>query len=278
MKDDLFPLTGFADEIHADLEIQLDTLARLNLQGLDLRTAYGKNVLLLDDDEVDEIGRQVALRGLRVQSIGSPVNKVRYQPERQAEELGKLRRAAEIARRLGTRRIRIFSPQTDEDGRSDAWPLVKEWMAEQVELAKEHDVVLLHENDGRFFGAYPANAKLLFDELGGPRFRAIFDFANTVLLGYRPMRDWFPWLLPHLDTIHVKDAIEVERRVVPAGEGDGELRETMSFLLANGWSGTLTLEPHAKIAAPEWGFSGEEAFERAVAALRGVLDEVGATA
>lgn len=264
-------LTGFGDEISPDLDVQLATLKRLDLEGLDLRTAFGKNVLMLTDDEVDEVGAKVSSYGLRVQSVSSPVNKVKYSEAGRGEELKKLERAADIAIRLGIQRIRIFSPETDPNGGSEAWPEVKAWMADQVALAKSKGVVLLHENDGHFFGAWPANSRLLLEEFSGPHFRAIFDFGNSVLIGCRTMRDWFPWLLPYVDTLHIKDAVADGHRFAASGEGDGEMVEAFRFLFSEGWAGPLTLEPHAQIAGPQGGFSGEESFEYAVNALRSVL-------
>lgn len=266
-------LTGFGDEISSDLDFQLATMKRIGVEGLDLRTAFGKNVLQLTDDEVDRVHEAVTRSGLRVQSVSSPVNKVQFSPQGHGEELKKLERAAAIANRLGIQRIRIFTPETDPEGTPAKWPEVRSWMADQVALAQSKDVILMHENDGRFFGAFPDNARMLLEDLACPNFRAIYDFGNSVLIGCKTMRDWFPWLLPYLDTLHIKDAVHDGHRFVAAGEGDGEMVEAFRFLFSEGWSGPLTLEPHAQVAGAQGGFSGEEAFEYSVNALRKVLVE-----
>jgi sugar phosphate isomerase/epimerase len=268
-----FSITGFGDEISPDLDVQLAALRRMGLEALDLRTAFGKNVLALTDTEVDEVADHVRDHGLRVQCIGSPVNKCPYTPEGREEQFRKLERAVAIAKCLGTSRIRVFTPETDPNGGSSAWPEVKAWVADQVALATSAGITLMHENDGRFFGAFPSNAKLLFEEFGGPSFRAVYDPGNAVLIGTRTMRDWFPWLLPHLDTVHIKDGRESEGKFVNAGEGDGEMVAMFRFLIGQGWNGPLTMEPHAKVAGSAGGFSGEELFGQAVDALRKVLDE-----
>lgn len=268
MREGPLPLTAFADEISPDLDTQVSTLQRLSVQGLDLRSVGGVNVLELSEEALIGVREACKTAGLSVQSVGSPVNKVRADESLREGELRKLQRAIHAAKALGVPRIRIFSPEGED------WGQIRPWMAEQVALAQSEDVVLIHENDARFYGAFPENAHRLFEEFGGPHFRAVFDFANTVLLGFRP-RDWFPWLLPHLDTLHIKDAKGAEGRIVPAGEGDGDIRETLAILLAEGWRGPLTLEPHLQAGGPYGGFSGEELFEVAVTALRKVLEEVG---
>lgn len=268
---DAWPRSAFADEISTELDEQVETLARLGIRGYDLRSIDDANVLHLSDPQVEEIVVACRNHGLHVQCIGSPVNKVALEDSTPEHELKRLTRAIEIAEICGTRRVRIFSPVSDD---TDA---VLAWIAPQVQLAAERNVVLLHENDARIFGAFPGGAAKLLETFGGPHFRAVFDFANTVLIGLRPFPDWFPWLLPHLDTLHIKDAIEAEGRVVPAGEGDGQIEQTLRYLAEGGWQGTLSFEPHLQIAGAFGGSSGTEGFERAVRALDAVLARVGGT-
>lgn len=268
------PITGFADEVSPNLDVQIATFKRLGLSGIDLRSIDGVNVLSLSDDTLNYLKEQSAKHGMPVQAIGSPVNKVDLTPENRESELAKMAKAIEIAEKLNVTRIRIFSPEVPRGQDEQMWPEVKAWMADQIALAEKAGVLLLHENDARFYGAYPENAKRLFAEFAGPSFQAAFDFANTVLIGYRAMDHWFPWILPYLDTLHIKDAVEREGKVVPAGEGEGQLLETMRFLKEKGWKGALTLEPHLQAAGPLGGYSGEQLFEVATNALRNVLAQV----
>ncbi|RYG38305.1 sugar phosphate isomerase/epimerase [bacterium] len=265
-------LTGFADEISPDLEVQTRTLQELGIRGLDLRSVDGTNVLELSPMQLQNVLDKCHEHGLEVSSIGSPVNKVPYDVLAQSKELEKLRKACHAASLLNCKRVRIFTPETVD---ADAAPKILEWMAEQRRLAEEYKVILIVENDARYWNAYPENSKKLFETLGSEYFKAAFDFANTVLIGYRPMKDWFPWLLPYLDTLHIKDAVEGENKVVPAGEGEGEIEETLRWLYAQGWDGPLTLEPHLQDAGKFGGFSGADRFGAATQALRDVLVRVG---
>jgi sugar phosphate isomerase/epimerase len=264
-----YHLSGFADEISPNLDEQTDTLRTLGIAGLDLRSVGGVNVLDLSDADLDRVKEACSARGLHVQAVGSPVNKVKYSPDARQNEDRKLARAIEIAHYLGVEKIRVFSPEQGDATDAE----IMDWMRRHVRMATEAGVVLLHENDGVFWGAYPEHSKLLLKELGGPSLRAAFDFANAVLIGLRPMRDWFPWILPYLDTLHVKDAVEATRSIVPAGRGDGEMLETFRLLAREGWQGTLTLEPHLSAAGAFGGFSGGQLFGEATRALRHLLDE-----
>jgi sugar phosphate isomerase/epimerase len=264
-------ITGFADEISPDLSVQIKTFVDLELQAIDLRSVNNVNVLKLSDDDLKQVGDACEAAGLKVQTIASPVNKVDYTPENQLEELAKLKQAIHACELLGVKRIRLFTPEThnpeDEAG-------VIAWMREQRTVAEDHDVVLIHENDAKYWGAYPAQAQRLFEALANDHFKAAFDFANTVLLGYKPYDDWFPWIVPYLDTLHIKDAFHAEHKIVPAGEGEGQIEQTLKFLFDQGWSGPLTIEPHLQAAGHLGGFSGPELFTVATKALRSVLEKV----
>lgn len=265
-----FEITAFADEIAPDLATQLRVLKANRVTGLDLRSVDGKNVLRLSDAEVDAVGTAVAEAGLKVQCVGSPVNKVALTPEAEREEGEKLARAIEVAKRLGVRRIRIFTPESGDD---DA---VVTWMERQLTQAQAADVLLLVENDAKFWSAYPQNAKRLFRELAGTNLMAAFDFANAHLLG-TTVEEWFPWIVPYLDTLHIKDARIDESgngKVVPAGEGDAGLGIVLKALWDDHWSGPLTLEPHLAVAGAAGGFSGEELFNQAANALYSLLAEL----
>jgi sugar phosphate isomerase/epimerase len=270
-----FTLSAFADEISPNLDVQVATLVRLKVPGLDLRSVNGVNVLDLTGDELQRVHDKCAENGLHVQAIGSPVNKVPYEVLNEAREYDRLRKAIKAAQRVNIKRIRIFSPMVPDDQHDLLADKVIAWMLEQRRLAEGEGVVLIHENDDRYWGAHPKNAKRMMETLGNANLRFAFDFANTVLQGYRTMPDWFPWVIPFVDTLHIKDAIEAERRVVKAGDGDGELLEGLKAMVEAGWSGPLTIEPHLSAAGPFGGFSGEDLFEVAVTALRSVAAEAG---
>ena len=68
-------LSGFADEISPDLGVQLDTLASLDIKFLELRGVWGKNVLDLTDEELDQVKAGLDKCGVGVSAVGSPIGK-----------------------------------------------------------------------------------------------------------------------------------------------------------------------------------------------------------
>jgi sugar phosphate isomerase/epimerase len=62
---------------------------------------------------------------------------------------------------------------------------------------------------------------------------------------------------------------------VPAGEGDGEWRQTLAALRDSNFTGLCSLEPHLAAAGPSAGFSGPALFRRAADAYKDLLREQG---
>lgn len=251
--------SGFADEAASDLETQIECLISAGIEGLDVRSVDGTNVLDLTDSRLEAIRTQCQDRGLHVQCVGSPVNKVEFSAPNQTIHMEKLRRAIHAAHHLGTNRIRLFSPIASWNDREG----VLDWMEQMGELASESNLLLLHENDGHFFGAYPQHEKWLFEQMRARNFKAAFDFSNAVMLGYDPVEAFLPWILPYLDTLHMKDYSRKEERVVPCGEGDGRIQEFLRAIRLQGWEGTISLEPHLQVAGEMGGWTGPELFSRA---------------
>jgi sugar phosphate isomerase/epimerase len=103
-----------------------------------------------------------------------------------------------------------------------------------------------------------------------------FDPANFVMCGVRPFTEGYELLKDYIEYVHIKDGLMSEQRVVPAGQGDGEVRELLMALKARGFDGFLSLEPHLSNAGQFGGFSGPDLFGVAVRALRELLNEIGA--
>src|SRR5580704_15471298 len=103
----ILPLSGFADEIDPSLDVQIETLKKLQIPGLDLRSVDGVNVLDLSMSDFLRIQEACQAGGIVVQSIGSPVNKIQYDVMAQAKELDRLKKAIKAAQLLNCKRIRV---------------------------------------------------------------------------------------------------------------------------------------------------------------------------
>ncbi len=269
-----FTLAAFGDEIADDLAEQLDVMRSEGVSGLEFRGAWGRNILDLSDDEVRHAKQLLDEREMHVSAIGSPIGKVHITDDF-AAHLARFRRALVVAEMLNTPRIRIFSfflpPGADPAQYRMA---VMDRLSLLTDLAAEAGVTLLHENEKEIYGDIATRCADIHTTLTSPHLRAAFDPANFVQCGVRPMDEAWPLLAAVSTHIHIKDAVMADGHVVPAGEGDGQVRELVQTLVQRGYRGYLTLEPHLKAAGPFGGFSGPDLFRTAVAALKGILADV----
>ena len=266
-----FVLSGFADEISPDPAEQLATLAAESISHLELRGAWSTNVADFTDAQLASFSAALDGAGVTVSAIGSPIGKIDVRdPFR--PELDRMRRIAEIANALGTGLVRVFSffiPVGEPPERYRQ--RVIDQMAALTAIAVEHGLVLAHENEKLIYGDRPERCADIIASVGSPALRATFDAANFVQCGVRPHDEAYELIRPYLVYVQIKDAIAATGAVVPAGQGDGQVRDTLSALMESGFDGYLSLEPHLAAAGQFGGFSGPAAFRRAAQALKDLL-------
>ncbi len=267
-------LSGFADEISPDPAEQLATLAAESISHLELRGAWSVNVADFTAGQVAAFRSAIDGAGVRVSAIGSPVGKIGVGAPL-APELDRMRRVADIAGELGTAIVRVFSfyiPAGEPAQRHRQH--VIERMGALAGIAEDRGLVLAHENEKEIYGDIPDRCADLIAAVGSPALRATFDPANFVQCGVRPFSDAYALLRPLLVYLQVKDAVAATGEVVPAGQGDGQLRETLTALRDSGFAGYMSLEPHLARAGRFGGFSGPDEFRRAAQALKFMLNEL----
>ncbi len=267
-------LSGFGDEISADLEEQLDTLQQAGIGLLDLRGVWGRNVLELSDAEVATVRETLAGRGMRVSCVATPVGKAPIDGDF-AEQQAALARGIEIAQALDTTNVRIFSyyiPEGDEPERHR--DEVMRRLVALVEQARAAGVTLLHENERGIYGDSPARCHDLHSTIDSPHFLALWDPGNFASCGYCPFHESWQLLRPYIGYVHVKDYDRTAKRVVVAGAGDAEWPECLRALRDAGYEGVIALEPHLAVAGKAGGFTGPDLFIEAIEALRGVMRDV----
>jgi len=272
----MFTLSAFADEISPDLNEQLDVLESEGIRYLELRGVWGKGVLELDDEEIKAVKGELEARGMGVSAIGSPIGKIRLD-EPFEPHLEQFRRALYLADYFSCDYIRLFSfyPPPGEEV-ADHRDEVFERMWALDEAARGHDVKLAHENERAIYGDIPDRCLDLLTTLPRERWVAVFDPANFIYVGVRPLEEAYPLLRDFIAYCHIKDATFEPLAIKPAGEGDGHIPELLSDLDRRGVSCFLTLEPHLSLAGQFRGFTGPDLFHKAAGALKKVLREIGA--
>ncbi|MCY3904000.1 MAG: sugar phosphate isomerase/epimerase [Caldilineaceae bacterium] len=274
-----FMIGAFGDEIADDLETQLQVLNELKIPCLELRAAWGVNVLNLSDEQVARVRALCEEHGVTVSALGSPIGKSPIEAPIETE-VKNLQRVIEIGRQLGTANIRIFSFHPPGDSATVDYDSYLDSAIDRigrlVAVAEEEDVTLLLENEKGIVGDTLDRCVKLVEALQSEHLVFLWDPANFVQVGAARLteRGW-PLLRERVGYVHIKDCT-LDGTVKAAGEGDGQVPELLTELVRCGYKGMLALEPHLAMAGHSSGFSGPDGMAYAVETLRMVMRDVGA--
>lgn len=236
-----FMISGFSDEISSDLEEQFKTLNKLGIEYFEPRGVDGENISAVSDEKLKDIKAKMKKYGIKASSIGSPIGKIGinedFEPHYEA-----FKRTVEIAKALESKYIRMFSFFIPEDEEPQKYrDEVMRRLKMFADYAKEHDVVILHENEKGIYGAKGKACLDIMETLGSDHFRLVFDPANFVQCK-EDTKKCYEMLAPYIEYMHIKDA--VGERVVPSGSGQGNVEFILKSLKEKGFEGFLSLEPH----------------------------------
>jgi len=280
-----FILTAFADEIDADLKIQMDVLNEHDIKYIEMRGVNGKNLVEYSLNEVKEIKQQLDERGFKPSAVGSPIGKIKITDDF-APHLDLFHHTLEIAKIMEAPYIRMFSffiPKGDkpENYRDE---VMKRWEA-FIDAAKGYNITLLHENEKEIYGDTPERCLDLIKTMNCDYLKLTFDPANFVQCDVETYPHAFEMLKDYIGYMHIKDAVYSDHHVVPSGQGEGKVKEILTELYNMGFEGFLSLEPHlgnfVGFADLEPGTvgadlpdGGPKKFAIAVHALKKILNEI----
>ena len=258
-------LSGFSDEAanQKTLDQQFCAFAALGLRYLSIRFVDAgngiKNVMALDDAELETVKAKLDEYGLSVSSLGSPLGKVKlcdvddgtqtaYRPfaEYLVEEVP---RACDLANRLGTKLIRGFSfyhPRGSD--LQEHLPQAIDQVGKITEVCDQHGLTYGLEVEANLVGQNGPVLAEMHSAIDQDALVLIFDGGNLVMQGYSPdeIYDQYVAMKPGLGWVHIKDfkvpeAAKTQGKVdhvdeeavkhfVPADEGDSGHDRIMSDL------------------------------------------------
>lgn len=271
-------LCAFADEASTQITGQISALKRNGIDLLEIRGVDGDNISKISEQKAKEVRKMLDAEGISVWSMGSPIGKYKMELDI-APHLEAHKRIIELSYILGASYVRMFSffPIAGEDA-DTTQKRSFERLAMLCDLTPD-DIILCHENEKHIYGETPEACLAIHRAF--PRIKAVFDPANYVQCGVDTLMAW-ETIRPYVEYLHIKDSL-ADGTVVPAGEGNGHVKEIVASYLAGGGC-VMTLEPHLQQFT---GLSGlengghvkmqrtykdnDESFDAAVSALRGII-------
>ena len=263
-------LCAFADEGAKDFSAQLQILKQERIPLIELRCLDGINISDISLNDAIKYKKLLDDADIAVWSLGSPLGKTSTN-EKFGKETAKADHLFKLAQIFETDRIRIFSFYTSEHAADRAKVLYR--LRIFAGQAKNYGITLFHENEKGIYGDLPERVKDLLDHV--QNLGCVFDPANYVQCGADAFKA-AEILQGRIGYYHIKDAKFSDGEVVPAGEGNGQIKKIIANIAEDT---VLSLEPHlmhAKNAEQIYG-SRRAAFAVAAQALRKILKETGFT-
>lgn len=249
-----------SDEVSPTLTEALDWAAAQGLKHVEIRMVDGVNVSLLTDEQVDRVRTEVERRGLFISAVASPLYKCALDPSRpvadgdrfgQKEESveehhNKLHRCIEIAKKLGTSNIRIFSFWREQNPERYMEEVAVE-LKKAAEVAESEDILLLLENEPSCNGGYIEEVAQLVRMVDSKALKALWDPGNQEYSGKQSFPAGYESAKDVIAHVHLKDALvtaEGKPHCVPIGSGNVPFIAQFRALEEDGYKGLFTIETH----------------------------------
>ncbi|MHA7749105.1 MULTISPECIES: TIM barrel protein [Paenibacillus] len=249
-----------SDEVSHDFIGALDWIKAEGLKYVEIRMVDGINVANLTDEQVERVRQEVENRSLHISALASPLFKCALDPFRPVEagdrfgqeeesvetHFEKLARTIEIADKLGTNFIRIFSfwREKEPDQFVDE---IASHLKKAAEIAAQHNITLLLENEGSCNGGYAFEVAKLIRLVNSPSLKALWDPGNEALGEHWSYPQVYHEVKDLLAHVHLKDAL-IEKggkpSCVPIGSGRVPYVQQIHDLENEGYTGLYVIETH----------------------------------
>ncbi len=258
---------GFADEASRAIDGQIAATLALGWRHIEPRYVGQTQFHDLDEAAFDEVAGKLEDAGIQVPCLGSAVANWQCDPlsdEDFERSLAMLERALTRMRRLKCRMLRGMSflmqsqrPPFDPEVEKAVFTKV----ARLVHRCEEEGVIYAHENCRNYGGQSARHSLRLLEKIQSPALKLIFDTGNplwtvdrgTPETGERLQDSWefYRQVRDEVVHVHIKDgrrfaASAENAAVLPTlpGEGDGAVAKIVGDLLARGYDGGFSIEPH----------------------------------
>ena len=285
-----FKLSVINDEITQDFGRACEVTAReFELQFIEIRSMWGKNIMRLDAKEIDEARNILEKYRLRVSSIASPIFKVdwsgapisKFSPKRdqfgadftfeQQDEL--LERGFELVRAFHLDRIRIFDFWRLED-QTPYRAAIDEKLMEAANKAAKRGVMLLLENEAACNTATGAEAGRTLGAVRSPNLKLNWDPGNAASRGEIAFPNGYSHVPKNrIGYIHCKDVVRNGEKYEWMKMGSGIIDWVAQYraLKKDGYRGVTSLETHWRGAG-----TPEESSRQSMAGMKQLLRRAGA--
>ena len=262
-------LTGFADEAASDIAGQIRATRELGWNWIESRRVGSGNIHDIPDAEFEQVVAALDGSGVGINCFGSAIaNWGKHVDQPFESSLAETARAIPRMQRLGTTMVRImsFAVRRDADNRPHPDQMEAERFRRLNELVarfRDAGITPVHENCMNYGGLGWRHTMRMLDAV--PGMELVFDTGNPThtddggpLLEGKPFVpgakqsawEFYRQVRDRVAYVHIKDgrvgADAVHVHTWP-GEGSGDVRRIVADLLARGYDGGFSMEPHLAV-------------------------------
>jgi sugar phosphate isomerase/epimerase len=266
----MFKLGVITDEISPDVSRAVKVAKELNLECVELRFIWDKNVKDLTDNEIRKIRGIVRAADMKISCISSPFFKCNITDEKEVQEhLRFLPRVIEIARSFDTDLVRVFS-FWKTGTLNQFWNTIVERLKEAIDICKSEEITLALENEyGTFIGKGDETRRII-ETIDSEKLRINWDPGNALCAGDIPYPNGYLEARDYMVHMHVKDAVidPATRKPTFVAVGKGEIDYVGQFraLIDDGYEGCVSIETHYQLDG-----SGEKSTRETCEGIREIL-------
>ncbi|RAK12443.1 sugar phosphate isomerase/epimerase [Halanaerobium saccharolyticum] len=259
--------TGFADEAADSIEKQIEVTKKLGWEYIESRSIEGTNLTDISDEKFEEVAEKLKAAGVKVNCFGSAVANWGKDPREEdsfKNSMEELKRAIPRMQKLGTKMIRGMSygiPKELSPENSEIEAKIIDHLKKMVKMCEEAGITYVHENCMNYFSQSYQHMDKLLAAIDSPNFKIVYDTGNPLMadnrMGEAPYEKQTSWgayqhLKDKIAYVHIKDGTFVKETngIFPEmdycypGEGNGEVKRIIKDLLAGGYDGGFSIEPH----------------------------------
>lgn len=254
-------LTGFADEAAADLPGQIKATQELGWNNIESRAIDGTNIHDLPEAAFNAAVEQFKAAGIKVNCFGSTIaNWAKKITDPFELTIAEIDRTIPRMQRLGTKLIRIISYARLDD-RSPEDQMQEERFRRLREITRrflEHGIQPVHENCMNYGGMGWVYTLRMLENV--PGLKLVFDTGNPIGSDDRakpapcPKQsswEFYQHVRDHVAYIHIKDGHwnpdKKDLICTWPGEGNGNVKEILTDLIAHNYHGGISIEPHMQV-------------------------------
>lgn len=254
-------LTGFADEASANLDGQIKATKEIGWRHIEARNIDGVNIHDIPDEQFEKVVEKLQAADVRINCFGSTIaNWGKNITDPFEITLEEINRAVPRMQRLGTKLVRIMSYAIIKDRKPDDQMEQErfERLKTIVKIFADAGITTVHENCQNYGGMSWRHTLRLIENV--PGLKLVFDTGNPIFTfdyskpePYPRQSSWefYNNVKQYIAYVHIKDGVwdkqtEQMKYTFP-GEGDGSIREIVKDLLAGGYDGGISIEPHMSV-------------------------------